>query len=237
MTGDEDGGEVRANRVVPLSPDGDVTAHSGRVGPLGNPLRGRLLAGRGRVGHAGRDQCRSRECRSFCSRRTQVPVLAEARDGTWQIEFVEEATDGPWKFKLRNLGRFDEVLGRRVLNGFCRCFVHVDRLNSLISCMYTSEQYHGRDSVAYSRDLNTLVWFTVGTLRELARAIEHLRSALARCGRLDPDSAPWVTLRDLERRWKNDDYRKMRDQAAFHVDESVIERGLNNWLRTRTRMT
>ena len=156
-----------------------------------------------------------------------MPVLAEARDGTWQIEFVEEATDGPWKFKLRNLGRFDEVFGRSVLNAFCRCFVHVDRLNSLISCMHTSEQYHGRNSVAYSRDLNTLVWFTVGTLRELAHAIQHLRSALARCGRLDPDSAPWVTLRDLERRWNNDDYRRMRDQAAFHVDARVIERGLN----------
>ena len=156
-----------------------------------------------------------------------MPMLAEATDGTWQIEFVEEATDGPWKFKLRNLGRFDEVFGRGVLNAFCRCFVHVDRLNSLISCMHTSEQYHGGDSVAYSRDLNTLVWFTVGTLRELARAIQDLRSALARCGRLDPDSAPWVTLRDLERRWNNDDYRRMRDQAAFHVDDDVIEKGLN----------
>ena len=156
-----------------------------------------------------------------------MPVLAEATDGTWRIEFVEEATDGPWKFELRNLARFDELFSRRVLNAFCRCFVHVDRLNSLISCMHTSEQHHGRDSVAYTRDLNALVWFTVGTLRELARAIRHLRSALARCGRLDPESAPWVALRTLEERWENNQYRRMRDQAAFHVDEEVIERGLN----------
>lgn len=105
--------------------------------------------------------------------------------------------------------------------------MHVDRLNSLISCMHTSEQYHGRDSVAYARDLNALVWFTVGTLRELACAIQHLRSALAKCGRLDPQSPPWVTLRDLEQRWENDVYRRMRNQVAFHVDEEVIERGLN----------
>lgn len=158
----------------------------------------------------------------------RVPVLAEAKDGMWQIEFVEEEADGPWEFKLRNLGRFDEVFGRNVLSAFCRCFVHVDRLNSLISCMHTSEQYHGRDSIAHARDLDTLVWFTVGTLRELARAIQGLRTALATRSRLDPESAPWVTLRNFERRWENDDhYRKMRNQVAFHVDPEVIERGLN----------
>ena len=156
-----------------------------------------------------------------------MPVLVEARDGSWQIEFAEDATDGSWKFEIRNLARFDELFGRSVLTAFCRCFVHVDRLNSLLSCMYTSEQYHGRDSVAYARDLNTLVWFTVGTLRELAQAIQHLRSGLARSGRLDPEAAPWVTLRDLERRWENDVYLRMRNQAAFHVDDEVIARGVN----------
>ena len=156
-----------------------------------------------------------------------MPMLAEAKDGTWRIDFLEDA-DGSWQFRLQNLRRFDAVFGRDVLSAFCRCFVHVDRLNSAISCMHTSQQYHGPDSVAYARDLNTLVWFTVGTLRELARAIHGLRAALARCGRLNPESAPWVTLSNLARRWENDaSYRRMRDQAAFHVDLNVIERGLN----------
>ena len=166
-----------------------------------------------------------------------MPVLAEARDGTWQIEFLEDA-DGPWELKLRNLRRFDEVFGRDVLSAFCRCFVHVDRLNSLISCMHTSQQHHGRDSLAYTRDLNTLVWFTVGTLRELARAIQGLRAALATRGRLDPESAPWVALRELERRWQNDaDYRRMRDQAAFHVDPDVIRRGLHVLVQDEDEVT
>ena len=157
-----------------------------------------------------------------------MPVLAEAADGTWQIELLEEAADGPWEVKLRNLGRFEEALGHDVLTAFCQCFVHVDRLSSLISCMYTSEQFHGRDSVPCARDVNTMVWFTVGTLRELARAIQGLRAALAKRDRLAPDSAPWITLRNLERQWENnDDYRKMRNQVAFHVDPAVIERGLN----------
>lgn len=156
-----------------------------------------------------------------------MPVLVGARDGAWQIELLEEAADGPWEVKLRNLGRFEEAFGRDVLTAFCRCFVQVDRLSTLISCMHTSEQYYGRDSVPCARDVNTMVWFTAGTLRELARAIQGLRSALARRDRLDPESAPWVILRNLEQQWENnDEYRRMRNQAAFHVDLGVIERGL-----------
>lgn len=158
-----------------------------------------------------------------------MSVLAEAPDGAWQIELLEEAADGPWEVKLRNLGRFEEALGRDVLTAFCRCFVHVDRLSSLISCMYTSERFHGPDSVPYARDVDTLLWFTAGTLRELARAIQGLRSAIAKQGRLDPESAPWVILRNLEQQWENNaEYRRMRNQAAFHVDREVIQRGLKD---------
>ena len=166
-----------------------------------------------------------------------MPTLAEASDGTWQIELVEETTDGPWTFELRNLAGFDEQFGRTVLTAFCRCFVHVDRLNSLISCMHTSEQCHGGESVAYARDLDTLAWFTVGTLFELARAIQDLQGALATCDRLDPESAPWVTLRELEQRWRQGVYPPMRNQVAFHVDEEVIERGLNELVEDANDVT
>ena len=139
-----------------------------------------------------------------------------------------EQEDQRWEIELQDPKRFDDVLSRDVLNAFCRCFVHADRLNSTISCMHTSEQHHGRDSVAYTRDLNTLVWFTIGTLRELALAIEHLRSALAKQSLLDPKSDPWITLRGLEERWENDEfYRTKRDVAAFHVDKKIINKGLN----------
>ena len=137
-----------------------------------------------------------------------------------------EQEDQRWEIELQDPKRFDDVLSRDVLNAFCRCFVHADRLNSTISCMHTSEQHHGRDSVAYTRDLNTLVWFTIGTLRELALAIKHLRSALAKQSLLDPKSDPWITLRGLEERWENDEcYRTKRDVAAFHVDKKIINKG------------
>ena len=147
------------------------------------------------------------------------------------IKLVEQ-TDGGWEIELRSPKGFDELLGRDVLNAFCRCFVHANRLNSTISCMHTSEQFHGRASVAYWRDQDTLLWFTIGTLRELARAIQRLRTALAKRQLLDHESEPWVALRELEMRWGNDAFfRKMRDRGAFHVDEEAVNKGLDELLR------
>lgn len=148
------------------------------------------------------------------------------------IRLVEQGDH--WEIELSNPRHFDEVIGRPVLNAFCRCFVQVNRLNSTISCIYTSKCQHGVDSVAYARDLDTLVWFTVGTLRELAAAIRKLRSALAKRDLLDHESDPWVTLRELEKRWKDDDfYRKMRDIAAFHVDEELVNAGLDDLIKNK----
>ena len=43
-------------------------------------------------------------------------------------------------------------------------------LTSTISCTYANEQHHGRDSMAFGRDLMSMVWFTIVTLRESATA-------------------------------------------------------------------
>ena len=146
--------------------------------------------------------------------------------------FSLKEANGRWKIGLVNFQKFEEVLGRDVLNAFCRCFVHSDRLTSMISCNAASEQINGNDSIAYGRDLHTLVWFTIGTLRELALALQALRSALKKRGLLDSDSAQWVTLRELEDRWDgNEFFRKKRDVAAFHIDEEVINDGLTEMLK------
>jgi len=139
---------------------------------------------------------------------------------------------GRWSIELRNFREFEQLLGRDVVNAFCRCFVHADRLTSTISCIHASESVHGRDSVAFERDLNTMVWFTIGTLREFAKALGVLRAALKRTTRLDINSAPWVRLRELEDRWeRNDFFRKKRDVAAFHLDSDVIDIGLDQLLK------
>ncbi len=138
----------------------------------------------------------------------------------------EEGTDH-WKIELRDLKAFRDILGADVVNAFCRCFVHADRLTSLFSFAYTSMKYHGEASLAFTRDLQTMAWFAVGTLRELALAIRDLRSALAKRGMLDPNSKPWKALRAVEDRWDGDPfYREMRNIVAFHVDSAAIDKGL-----------
>ena len=79
-----------------------------------------------------------------------------------------------------------------------------------------------------------MFWFTIGTLRELALAMRAARAALAKRGWFEPKSEHWATLRKLEKRWENDEFfRKMRNVAAFHVDEDVIDRGLNQLAKDR----
>ena len=130
-----------------------------------------------------------------------------------------------------NFQKFEEVLTRDVMNAFCRCFVHADRLTSTTTCTDVSEKLHGKDSIVFGRDLITMVWFTVGTLRELGSALRDLRSALKKRGLLDSGSAPWVTLRDLEKRWHSHLYVSMRNHAAFHIDKEIIDAGLTNMLK------
>ena len=138
----------------------------------------------------------------------------------------DQGTDR-WRIELRDLKGFRDALGADVMNGFCRCFVHADRLTSLISLAYASMEQHGHSSLAFARNLQTRVWFTIGTLRELAHAIRDTRSALANRGLVNPQSKPWETLREVETRWDGDPFfREMRNVASFHVDRGVIETGL-----------
>ena len=139
-----------------------------------------------------------------------------------------EADTGKWKIELQNFPALEKALGRDVVNAFCRCFVHSDRLTSIINCDYVSGQYYGTDSTAYGRDHMSMVWFTIGTLRELALAIRDARAALAKRSWLEPESEHWAALRTIEDRWENDRYfRKIRDVAAFHVDKEIIDKGLD----------
>jgi hypothetical protein len=148
---------------------------------------------------------------------TRLPVAA----------LIEEGSSGRWRFELRTLGDFRAHLGEGVVQWFCCCFVHADRLSSLISFGYLSLTHYGEATVAFARNLQTTVWFAVGTLRELALAVRGLRSALARRGLLDPQSPAWLKLRTLEDRWENDPFfRELRNSISFHVDADAIEAGL-----------
>jgi hypothetical protein len=144
------------------------------------------------------------------------------------VVFVRDGTTERWRIEATDFARLRLTLGPDVTNAFCRCFVHADRLTSLIGFAFLSEERYGRDSPPFQRDLQTMVWFTVGTLRELASAIRDLRSAMVKRGQLDINAAPWVILGEVERRWEDDPfYRTMRNIVAFHVDPGMTEKGLD----------
>ena len=130
-----------------------------------------------------------------------------------------------------NLKKLDEAVGRDVLNGFCRCFVNADRLTSAISWVYTSREYHGMGSVPHQRDISAMVWFSIGTLRELSRAISDLRKALAKSKLVNFEDQPWVQLNEVEKRWRKGKYTKLRDLGAFHVDKNIIDKGLDELVK------
>jgi hypothetical protein len=146
---------------------------------------------------------------------------------TAAVVLVEEMGSERWSIELKNFGQCRDRLGADVMAAFSRCFIHADRLASMVSFAYISLQRYGKESIAFNRNLHTMVWFTIGTLRELARATRDCRNALAKRGSLDPTSPPWARLRDFEARWDRDEaFRKMRDRAAFHVDSDVVSAGL-----------
>ena len=165
------------------------------------------------------------------------PAFSKKEEGNWLSDFmralgVYDSTNGRWKIELVNFQKFEEVLTQKVLNAFCRCFIQSDRLLRATSCSDASEKLNGKDSVVFGRDLIAMVWFTIGTLRELAKALKDLRSALEKRGLLDSGSAPWAILSELEERWDRDKFFiKMRNGGAFHIDKKIIEDGLTEMLK------
>ena len=178
---------------------------------------------------------------SNCKVAAQVGVSEQTiRKGLKDGRLVRQPGGGRRRARWRQLKivlnpkTLDKRLGREVLNGFCRCFVHADRLTSAVSCAYTSRKHHGVDSVAHHRDLNTMMWFSIGTLRELARAINGLRKALEERKLVDFADETWVKLNDVEKRWRNKVYKNMRDSGAFHVDKDVIDKGLDELVQEQS---
>lgn len=132
-----------------------------------------------------------------------------------------------WRLQTDDLRAIRAALGHEVFDAFCRSFIHSDRLTSLAQLLLLNHQALPHESVAYGRNSLTILWLTVGTLREMALALRDLRSALAKRGWLDSASEPLKKLRDFESRWEeNALYRALRNTGAFHVDLGVIRGGV-----------
>ena len=102
-------------------------------------------------------------------------TAVRSADSDVKPAFSRKEANDRWKIELVDFQKFEEVLTRDVLNVFCCCFIQSDRLLSATSCSDASEKLNGKDSVVFGRDLIAMVWFTIGTLRELSLALKDLR--------------------------------------------------------------
>lgn len=156
--------------------------------------------------------------------------LRRPKSGPLTITLVGDR-NARWRVETKNLPRLRHTVGDDVFDTFARCFVHADRLTSLAQF----GRWNGRDGVnevSAKRNFLTCLWFSVGTLRELAKALRNLRTVLAKRGLLDADVPSLQQLRELESRWEDEAFfRKARDFGAFHVDAEVICRGVERLSR------
>lgn len=135
---------------------------------------------------------------------------------------------GSWRLETPHLSAVVAAIGDDVFKAFCRCHVHVNRLVSIAQLMLLNYEKVRLDTVAGGRNARSLVWFAAGTLRELSLALQGLRAALAKRQWLDLDAKALETIREVEKHWQeNPVHRSLRDQAAFHVDDSVVGRGVD----------
>jgi hypothetical protein len=144
-----------------------------------------------------------------------TPLMVEGEESDWKVSVPLE--------ELRRL------LGLPLLVEFCRCSVAADRLTSLGDFAFFNEEWKPRQKIAYERDLQTMFWFTCGTLHEAIDALDEME-LLGIEGLLGSLTArkPWLELRSISMRWKEDPiYRRVRDKIAFHLDPAAIRRGIN----------
>lgn len=137
--------------------------------------------------------------------------------------------DGSWTLKTDNLQKLRRTLGDGVLNGFIRAFIHAERLDALVSLERLNLKHLQADQGQLRRNHLVFLFFLVGTMKELATCLDALRSALATNGLLDPKE--WTRLLgSWDQDWRTDPaVTAVRNRAAFHVDRTLIDAGLDTF--------
>src|ERR1700693_1289870 len=99
---------------------------------------------------------------------------------------MEVHRDGDWEVRTSDLPGLLRVLGQDLVTAFCTCFVHADRVVSLVAFFYLSQRQFRKGSIAERRNFLTFAVFLVGTLKELAGNLGHLKRELYARRFLDP---------------------------------------------------
>src|SRR5690349_7658118 len=94
------------------------------------------------------------------------------------LQATFQKIDGGWKLTVSDLASLRARLGANILEQFCACFVHADRITSLIVFQDLSNATFSGESVATNRNYLTFWFFLVGTLKELSLDLGRLRGTL-----------------------------------------------------------
>lgn len=142
---------------------------------------------------------------------------------------MKKGVPSGWRLEISDVARLQKAVTAQVLTAFAMCFLHADRLTSLIGFGYLSGIHYANGSVPRRRDIDTMVWYAAATLRELALAIRFLSSALVKAGLFDNESHPWKALADISHRWEDDKFYRevIRNKIAAHVDKKAVAAGVD----------
>jgi hypothetical protein len=132
-----------------------------------------------------------------------------------------------WELRTSDLAAFRRKLGSGVLEAFCACYIHADRLNSLITMFHVSLEKFGRETVFSKRNYMAFYAFVVGALKELSLDLVKLRVALKEAGLLDEEA--WKAGLQQWQVWGNrEDMSDVRNKMAFHVNPDWIRGGVDS---------
>jgi len=132
-------------------------------------------------------------------------------------------SDGSWKLTFK-AKKFQAKLGQRAVP-FCQAVVGLNRMMSLWHLMYLGRQIVIPEIPA-ARNRWAVFILSVGCTREIVRALDSLRRSKIERD-LTESRAAWSKIDEIGKRWNGKDFYDLRNKLAFHVDEEIIQEGLN----------
>ncbi len=137
--------------------------------------------------------------------------IAQYPGGGVRISLNEEQHRHEVQVSLSELRRH---VDERIVANLCRAFAGCDRLTSLAHLSLLNGTLP-EGSLARARNVMTITTYLFGTMRETAKALSDLRGAGIE-GALQ-DTAPWIRLDEIRRRWVANASIRWRDRIAFHL--------------------
>ncbi len=145
---------------------------------------------------------------------------------------VVGSRSGDWQALLENPKALRGLIGPDVLAAFYKCFVGLDRITSiehliLLTHQHSTQLTAGRHAHSVERDYQMLMLMMVGTMYELAIALQNLLASKVVANL--HDRSTWAPLDEIRKRWQNDPMANtMRNGFAHHLgDVSAYALGID----------